>query len=51
MKTFKSMHFKNAEDLTKYVNERSNIEVVSVTEAGRFSEGFYLFFYEIKHKL
>jgi hypothetical protein len=43
MKELKSKHFTYHEDLTKWVNE-TLCEVVSISAAGRFSEGFILFY-------
>src|SRR5574343_157163 len=36
--------FKYHDDLVKFVNERKISNIVSIAEAGRFSEGFVLFY-------
>jgi hypothetical protein len=43
MKELKSRHFQYYEKLVNWVND-NNCEVVSICDAGRFSEGFILFY-------
>ena len=43
MKELKYKHFKYASDLVDWVNKNS-IEVVSISDAGRFSEGQNLYY-------
>lgn len=39
-----SKHFKYHDELVKFVNENKILNIVSIAEAGRFSEGFVLFY-------
>jgi hypothetical protein len=55
MKELKSKHFENRHDLVKWVNDHSKEctnrpgyleyhEIISICNAGRFSDGFILFY-------
>lgn len=44
MKELKSKHFQYDSDLVKFVNETNDIEIVSICNADRYSEGFVLFY-------
>lgn len=46
MKKLKYEYLKYPSEILKFVNESPyEIEIVSITEAGKFGEGFYIFYY------